>query len=218
MTNTKNNSAACAIVAALMLPTLASADVIIVNTGTPTGTGAPALLYSAQSLAVEFQVSAGETIDTLSAYLTQGTAAPGDTFLFGIYQTLPTSSSRNPPLLYSFSNHWEQNGWNSATVNWAPTTTGDYWLVLAQPTAGRGSWQFDAPPLTSSSTGNPPALAFAFAGSSGLFSTTNAPTFGVEITASVPAVSPVPEPSTLAMLGLGGAALTGWRRWRKRTA
>jgi hypothetical protein len=28
----------------------------------------------------------------------------------------------------------------------------------------------------------------------------------------------VPEPSTLALLTLGGAALTGWRRWRKRAA
>src|SRR5262249_8727615 len=25
-----------------------------------------------------------------------------------------------------------------------------------------------------------------------------------------------PEPSTLALLAFGGAALTGWRRWRKR--
>jgi sugar lactone lactonase YvrE len=35
----------------------------------------------------------------------------------------------------------------------------------------------------------------------------------------VPAAAPaVPEPSSLALLALGGGALAGWRRWRKRTA
>jgi hypothetical protein len=35
---------------------------------------------------------------------------------------------------------------------------------------------------------------------------------------TVTAVPAVPEPSTFALLGLGGGALAGWRRWRKRTA
>jgi hypothetical protein len=208
MTNNKNTAVTVAIAAAFLLPTTASADIIIVNTGTPTGTGAPALLYPAQSLAAEFNISAGLTIGTLSAYLTAGTAQPGDTFVFDIYQTLPTNSNRNPPLLFSFSEPWEQDGWATATVSWTPTTTGNYWLVLKQPHTG---YQFDAPPLASSTRGNPPALGFAFAGSNGFFSTSNAPTFGVEI------VVPVPEPSSLALLALGGGALAGWR-WRKRKA
>jgi hypothetical protein len=33
-----------------------------------------------------------------------------------------------------------------------------------------------------------------------------------------PAASTVPEPSTFALLALGGSALAGWRRWRKRKA
>jgi hypothetical protein len=40
------------------------------------------------------------------------------------------------------------------------------------------------------------------------------------LTAEVSTASPpaVPEPSTFALLALGGGALAGWRRWRKRTA
>jgi hypothetical protein len=30
------------------------------------------------------------------------------------------------------------------------------------------------------------------------------------------AATAVPEPSTFALLALGGGALAGWRRWRKR--
>jgi hypothetical protein len=208
MTNNKKALAAFAVVAIFTLPTIASAGLVIVNTGTPTGTGAPALLYSAQSLAAEFHVSAGESIGTLSAYLTKGTAAPGDTFVFDIYQTLPTSSNRNPPLLYSLTEKWEQNGWNTATADWTPATTGNYWLVLKQPVSGRGSWQFDAPPLASSSTGNPPALGFEFAGSSGFFSATNAPTFGLEITAAA-------EPSSVALALVWPVFLAYVRRRRK---
>jgi hypothetical protein len=42
-------------------------------------------------------------------------------------------------------------------------------------------------------------------------------TFTFDITASAPVPPPpaVPEPSTLALLGLGTAALAGWRRWQR---
>ena len=41
---------------------------------------------------------------------------------------------------------------------------------------------------------------------------------GVAITEVLVAAIDVPEPSTLALLVLGGGALAGWRRWRKRAA
>jgi hypothetical protein len=62
---------------------------------------------------------------------------------------------------------------------------------------------------------------------SGLSRDTNNPlpngTFNLDITESVagptaPPPTKVPEPSTLALLSLGGVALAGWRGWRKRSA
>jgi hypothetical protein len=35
---------------------------------------------------------------------------------------------------------------------------------------------------------------------------------------ATPNIAPVPEPSTFALLALGGGALAGWRRCRKREA
>jgi hypothetical protein len=43
-------------------------------------------------------------------------------------------------------------------------------------------------------------------------------TIGVTTTPLAPPPTPVPEPSTFALLALGGGALVGWRRWRKRKA
>ncbi len=139
------------VLAACLLPTLASAQTDLVNTGTPTGTTAPAILSTAQSVAAEFDIAAGQTVTSLSAYLTQGTAQPGDAFTFTIYSSL----GRNlPPASFTVSEQWETNGWTTASnVDWTPATSGNYWLVLTSNSSG---YQFDLPPLDSNTTGNPP--------------------------------------------------------------
>jgi hypothetical protein len=207
MTEIQKGALAVAIVAVLWVPTAATASTLV-DTGTPTGTGGSLLLYGAQSLAAQFAVSAGETsLGTLSAYLTQGTAEPGNTFTFDIYQTLPTSSNRTPQPLFSTVATWKQNGWTTVTVDWTLPSTGDYWLVLTNPSSGRGAYQFDAPVLSSTSAGPVPALAFETAGASGFFSPSTIG-FGVE-------VDSVPEPSS-AVLALIGAVLMAPSR-RQRT-
>ena len=40
--------------------------------------------------------------------------------------------------------------------------------------------------------------------------------FAIDNVTFTPAAPPVPEPSSLALLSLGGLGLAGWRRWRKR--
>jgi hypothetical protein len=193
-----------AIVGVLTVPTAASASVLV-NTGTPTGSGAPLILSSAQSLAAEFSASAANTtIESLSAYLTAGTAQAGDAFTFDIYQTLPTTSNRSPQPLFSLSTNWEQAGWTTATVDWTLPGTGDYWLVLKNTSSGRNSYQFDAPQLTSSSAGPVPALAFETAPTDGFFAATTA-SFGVEVFST-------PEPASAVLALVGTAFLARWRR------
>jgi MYXO-CTERM domain-containing protein len=198
---------AIAVAGAPAVPNAASASVLL-NTGTPTGSGAPLLLYSAQSLAAEFSASAGATsIGSLSAYLTKGTAQAGDSFTFDIYKSLPTTSNRSPQPIFSTSANWEQNGWTTATVDWTLPGTGDYWLVLKNSSSGRSSYQFDAPQLTSSSAGPVPALAFEAAPTDGFFAATTA-SFGVEVISA-------PEPSSAVLALVGAVFLTRWRRRSK---
>jgi len=184
-----------------MLPGIAGASFVL-DTGTPSGTGGPALLYPAQSLAGEFAVAAGETITSLSAYLTAGTAVAGDTFTFEIISGSITS--RNPSIAYSTVATFEGNGWTTANANWTPTVGGDYWLALVQPTTG---YQFDAPLETSALAGTVPALGFAFK-TTGNFSTTNAPAIGLEVTA-------VPLPASASLM-LGGLIAFGFMAGRRR--
>jgi hypothetical protein len=183
----------------------------VLDTGAPTGTGGPLVLSSADSLAGEFAVTAGEDITALSAWLAPGTTASG-TVTFTIYSNTGTTGGS---FLNGRSNtHVTEatgtaafsgtTGWLTASVNWTPTSSGDYWLALsvATPTG------LDAPLETSTSTGTVPALGFASAGSSNTFqSMSNG--IGLEVTA-------VPLPAGVGMLlsGLGGLAF--WSRKRRR--
>jgi hypothetical protein len=140
-----------------------------------------------------------------SAYLSHTTSQTGY-FTFDLYTTLPSNANRSAqpvftPVTATFST--PTGGWNSASVNWVLPSTGDYWLVI------RASGDsFDAPLETSSSTGPKPAVAFAYASTSGYFSTTGAPAIGLEVVAA-------PEPESYGLLGLGLASLVliGRRRW-----
>jgi hypothetical protein len=214
--NSKLTLIAGALAAAILAPGIASASFVL-DTGVPTGSGAPVVLTTAQFLAGEFAVTAGEDITQLAAYLTQGVSNTG-TFTFDIYSGLTgntflsRSSQREAPLA-SATGTFTGNGWSTASVNWVAPTTGDYWLALQVSSSTTGhTLGLDAPVETSSSTGTVPAAAFAYAPSSGQYQTSGAPQIGLEVTAA----SPVPLPASAWLLGSGLLAGLGAGARRRR--
>ena len=78
---------AAALTLAALEPGIASASFVL-DTGTPPATGTPsAVLNTSDWYAAEFSVTAGQTINSLSAYLTQGVGTVGDSYTWDIYST-----------------------------------------------------------------------------------------------------------------------------------
>jgi len=191
-----------AVAAAALLPGMASAAFIL-DTGVPGGSGPPVQLLI-NDFAAEFSYSSGETITSLAAYVTQGSAQPGASFEFQIYAGTLT---RNSTASYSATATYETNGWTSTSpLSLTLPSSGDYWLVVAPIS---GSTGLDLPVQSSATTGTVPALGFEYKSGSN-WTASGAPYIGVEINAA----SPVPVPATLPLLlsGLGALAALGRRR------
>jgi len=192
----------------LILPRIASAAFIL-DTGTPTGSGGPVVLNGSQWLAGEFSATAGETITSLSAYLDNtATTGAGSTFTFDIYSGTGFLNTRGVTPVFSAAATFSADGWNTTAVDWVPTTSGNYWLALQLPAAsGRNPPAFDAPLETGAGTGTVPAIAFAYAGSSGQYTLSNADPVGLEVTAV-----PLPASAWLFASGLLASLGTAFRR------
>jgi hypothetical protein len=197
--------------AALLSPGLASASFIL-DTGTPTGTGGPEVLSASQWLAGEFAVTTAETDQAyaLSAYLTEGAGQPGDTFTFDVYAAgsgfTARAAQREAPV-FTATGTFTANGWNFSNTDWTPTAAGSYWLAL-QVSSTTDTHGLDAPVEASASTGTVPALGFAFAPSSGQYTTSGASPIGLEVTA-------VPLPAALWLFGSGLLSLGTMARRRR---
>jgi hypothetical protein len=221
---TKYLLSAGALAAALLSPGMASAGFIL-DTGTPTGSGSDTF-NSTTWYAEEFYAYAGESITTLSAYLTLPSggslATPtGTPFTFGIYEnsgpggafTDNTAANIAANEVYTTAGNFSVNGWNSTTAGWTASTSGYYWLAVQQTSPGT-TYQLDAPTEASTSTGTAPDLGFAIyaskAGAEYIPSTTKDP-IGLEVTA-------VPLPAGIWLLGSALAGLGGWCRRRSGVA
>jgi len=190
---------AVAAVAALT-STWASADVDVLNTGTPTGTGAPFELNNGTIFAVEFQLNAGQSLTSVSTYFTQGDVSTGSSFDYFIYAN---PLSRNESASANAAELWSGTpGWDTSTnLSFTAKTTGDYWLAIE----GTSSQFLDLPELTSQTAGSTPALGWETKSGANWASTTA--DYGVEITAT-------PEPSAwaLAFAGMGAFVYLRARR------
>ena len=195
---------------AFLVPGFASASFVL-DTGTPTGTGAPVVLSTSQFLAGEFSVTAGEDITSLSAYLTQGTGKSGDTFTFDIYSSsgFTNRPSSRPAPVYTVTGTYTADGWNTTSTNWVASSAGNYWVALqvASTTNTKG---LDAPVESSTTTGSAPAIAFAYAGTSGQYAVSSSTPIGLEATAAAPV--PVPAAFWLFGSGLAGVGVAARRR------
>jgi hypothetical protein len=204
--------------AAFLSPGIASATLLL-DTGIPGGTGAPAVLSTASWSAAEFAVPAGTDVLSLSAYLSANeTGAPGDTFTFAIYSAssfIGARSSQLPSLVLAtaVATYEGGTGWTTTAVNWtAPAVaqggSDDYWLAL-EVTGTDQTNGLDLPQETSLTTGTAPALGFATL-SGGKFTETGALPIGLEVSTT----PPVPLPPAVWLLGSGllGLALLSRRK------
>jgi len=185
---------AAALALAALEPGIASANMIL-DTGTPSGTRS-VLLNSSNWYAAEFSVTAGETINQLSAYLTSGVGQVGNTYTWDIYSTVGTflGPNREAPS-FSTTGTFSGNGWNATNVSWTATTAGNYWVAL-QVTGASQTPGLDLPTEASATGGTAPALAFASAGTNGRYALETANPVGLQVNA-------VPLPAAAWLLGSG---------------
>lgn len=197
------------LLALALIPGIGSATMIL-DTGTPAGTGLPVRLDATDWYAAKFSVAAGQTITQLSAYLTQGLGAVGNTFTWDIYSDSgaflnATSSTREKPS-FTATGTFGGNGWNTTDVNWTPSAPGLYWVAL-QVGSKTQTPGLNLPLESSTATGTSPAQAFAYLGTTGRYAVeTNAP-IGLQVNA-------VPLPAAVWLLGSGLLGLASMRRRR----
>ena len=192
------------VLTAALSPLSSKAAFYVLDSGTPTGSGAPLIVSSTASVAGEFSAQAGETITELSAYLSS-VSGNGNSLIYDIYSGTFIGSHAQKTLLDSVTATFTGTGWTSASVNWVVPATGNYWFAIEGNGVGT---TYDVPLETSTTTGTVPALEFA-TGSSGTY-TAYSNGVGFQVTA-------VPEPATYgSMAGAGLFALSAGSLIRRK--
>jgi hypothetical protein len=196
-------------VAALVAVQPALADTLVLDTGTPSGSGFPMTLDGSDFVAAKFHLDADKTITGVQAYLNAGLDSSGATFTFALYSndTVGGLFDRFGGSVYSAQGTYSADGWTGLTgLNWSGLGAGDYWLALEVGATDSASGLSLPSPA---SGGTAAALAYAFNAGSG-YQTSGAQSFGAQ-------VSTVPVPGAVWLLGSGLAGLAGLRRKRALT-
>ena len=191
-----------------LAPAIANAALVL-DTGTPTAGANLEELGTSQWFAAEFALSAGQTVTSLSTFLSGNTGA---SYTLDIFSGAFTGVRQSAQTLdYSATGTFTtDNAWNTTNTNWTATTNGDYWVAIElTSTLPRGSV---VNLETTANNGTAPALGFAYLGSStnGEFTTSGAP----DVAFQVNATTPVPLPATAWLLGGGLLGFLGFRRSR----
>jgi hypothetical protein len=199
-----------AVAAASAASGIASASMVL-DTGTPTSSAMPMVLDGTDYYAAEFNLTAGQTVTGIQAYVEQGFDQPGATFTVALYGS-DLLSSRAPTQVVAGQATYQQDGWTGLTgLDFTATTTGTYWAAFE---VGPNDSAIGLALPSPSTGGTVPALDFAYSSAgSGSYSDQGASPFGVEVT--VADVAPVPLPPAVWLFGSGVLGLGALRRRRR---
>jgi hypothetical protein len=203
----KGIALAGALVAASLASSAASAQQLVLDTGTPTTFTGPSLVDANDTYAAEFSSAAGQTVTSIQDFVLAGLDQVGDTFTISLYSDAAGFlGAHGSSALYTGQATYTGDGWNGLTnLNWNIATAGNYWVSI-EVTGGADSALGLYLPQAPAASGSAPAAAFAFNAGSG-WQTSGAPSFGVQVTEA-----PLPAAVWLLASGLLGLVGAGRRR------
>ena len=206
--NQLNRLFALVAVAGFLLGPHASQAAMILDTGTPTGTGLPLALDGNDFYAAEFNLSTDSVITGMQAFLAAGMDEPGATFTFALYSGNDLFD-RNAAPVFTTQGTYTADGWSAINNLSFSALAGNYWVALEVGAADSAAGLALPQPVSGGTAG---ALAFAFNSGAG-YTTAGALPFAVQVTADP---APVPLPAAAWLLGSGLLALGS--RARRRMA